>query len=392
MKGYDVYCGVDVGKSFHHVFAVDGEGEVFENRRINQDESELTVLFAALAAHGRCLVVVDQPKNIGALTLACARGAGCDVAYLPGLAMRRAAGLIPGDAKTDERDAYVIALAASRLPESLRALPASGELRLQLGVLCAHDEDCRYDATREKNRLRAFLVEDHPAFERAIGGNIDSPFLLALLARFGGPWGMRDVGEGAVRAWASAQKHVNKSFAERLIDAAWQMERRTPASALSEEVCIPACARRIASLKAERKDMEGRMGILLDGDATARALLTMPGIGVRTAAILLVIVDVLLFKSVDKLASFAGLAPKTRQSGTSIKGETASRSGNRALKSALFLSALAALKVDGKAREYYDKKRAEGKTHRAAIVCLAMRRLKVMYAIMRDAQPYRAAA
>ncbi len=50
------------------------------------------------------LVVVDQPASIGALPLAVARDAGCEVAYLPGLAMRRIADLYPGEAKTDAVD------------------------------------------------------------------------------------------------------------------------------------------------------------------------------------------------------------------------------------------------------------------------------------------------
>ena len=37
------------------------------------------------------LVVVDQPNTIGALPIAVARAMGIDVAYLPGLAMRRIA-------------------------------------------------------------------------------------------------------------------------------------------------------------------------------------------------------------------------------------------------------------------------------------------------------------
>ena len=35
------------------------------------------------------LVIVDQPNTIGALPVAVARDVGCEVAYLPGLAMRR---------------------------------------------------------------------------------------------------------------------------------------------------------------------------------------------------------------------------------------------------------------------------------------------------------------
>jgi hypothetical protein len=47
------------------------------------------------------LVVVDQPNTIGALPIAVARDCGGTVAYLPGLAMRKAADLYPGKSKTD---------------------------------------------------------------------------------------------------------------------------------------------------------------------------------------------------------------------------------------------------------------------------------------------------
>jgi hypothetical protein len=42
-----------------------------------------------LGRHGRVLVVVDQPASIGALPVAVARAVGCQIAYLPGLTMRR---------------------------------------------------------------------------------------------------------------------------------------------------------------------------------------------------------------------------------------------------------------------------------------------------------------
>ncbi len=70
----------------------------------------------------------------------------------------------------------------------------------------------------------------------------------------------------------------------------------------------------------------------------------MPGLGIRTAIKLLTIVgDGSAFPTAAHLAAYAGLAPVTRRSGSSIKGETRSQRGNHALKSALFLSAFAAL-------------------------------------------------
>lgn len=68
------------------------------------------------------------------------------------------------------------------------------------------------------------------------------------------------------------------------------------------------------------------------------------------------------FPTAAHLASYAGLAPTTKSSGTSIHGEHAPRGGNRQLKRAMFLSAFAALH-DPASSTYYDKCRARGKTH-----------------------------
>jgi len=71
------------------------------------------------------LVVVDQPATIGALAVAVAQDMGFTVGYLPGLSMRRIADLTPGSAKTDAKDAAVIAQAARTMPHTLRAVTAS---------------------------------------------------------------------------------------------------------------------------------------------------------------------------------------------------------------------------------------------------------------------------
>ncbi len=71
-------------------------------------------------------------------------------------------------------------------------------------------------------------------------------------------------------------------------------------------------------------------------------LTSMPGVGVRTAARLLTEVAGKHFETAGYLAAYAGLAPVTRRSGSSIRGEHPWRRGNKILKRALFLSAFAA--------------------------------------------------
>ena len=83
--------------------------------------------------------------------------------------MRRTAQLLPGDAKTDRRDAHVIAWAALKLPETLRDAGPDDETLAALKLLAGHDEDLAHESTRHVNRLRSLLLQTHPAFERAQG-------------------------------------------------------------------------------------------------------------------------------------------------------------------------------------------------------------------------------
>jgi transposase len=66
-----------------------------------------------------------------------------------------------------------------------------------------------------------------------------------------------------------------------------------------------------------------------------------------------------------------------------------SRFGNHRLKNALFLAAFASLR-HAPSRTYYDRKRAQGKRHNQAILCLARRRIDVLHAMLSRGEPYRA--
>ena len=100
----------------------------------------------------------------------------------------------------------------------------------------------------------------------------------------------------------------------------------------------------------------------------------MPGIGVRTSAVFLAETLGKTFDTGAQLASYAGLAPVTRRSGSSIRGEHVSHGGNKRLKRAMFLSAFASLRSDPVPRAYYQRKRDQGKAPWEAVLALAHRR------------------
>lgn len=180
----DVFVGLDVGKGEHHAVALDRGGKKLYDRALPNDERRLRTVLANLQEHGVVLLIVDQPATIGALPIAVAQAAGALVGYLPGLAMRRIADLHPGEAKTDARDAAIIAETARSMPHTLRSIQATDEQVAELTMLCGFDDDLAAQITQVGNRIRGLLTQIHPALERVIGPRLDHPAVLDVLQRW----------------------------------------------------------------------------------------------------------------------------------------------------------------------------------------------------------------
>ena len=97
-------------------------------------------------------------------------------------------------------------------------------------------------------------------------------------------------------------------------------------------------------------------------------LLTVPGIGPRTAAQLAVSVDIGRFPDHDHLASYCGIAPRVRSSGTSVRSVRASRRGDARLKSLLIFSCNSLVRSSGRYGEYYRACRARGMGHGLSLI------------------------
>jgi transposase len=151
----DVWVGLDVGKGEHFADVLDNDGERLFARAVANDQADLEALLDRAARHGTPGLMIDQPGSIAQLALAVAARRGVPVAYVPGLVMRRAADLYPGEAKTDRRDAYVLADTGRTRRKQVHWLDAgSDELLAQLRVLNGFDIDLAADATRLASRLR----------------------------------------------------------------------------------------------------------------------------------------------------------------------------------------------------------------------------------------------
>ena len=92
------------------------------------------------------------------------------------------------------------------------------------------------------------------------------------------------------------------------------------------------------------------------------------------------------FDNPGRLAAYAGLAPVDWQSGRHSTTRRA-RGGNHRLKNAMFQAAFVATQHDPDARACYLRKRAEGKRHNAAVICVARRRCNIILAMVKTRTP-----
>jgi len=277
--GFEVFCGLDVGKSVHHACALDRTGKRLHDKPLPNDEAALTEVFIRLAAHGRTLVVVDQPASIGALAVAVARSLGIEVAYLPGLAMRRIADLHPGQSKTDARDAHVIADAARTMPHTLRRVGTDDETLAELTVLAGYDDDLAAQSTRLTNRLRDALLHVHPALERLLGPRMDRGGVLDLLVAAPTPQALRDLGEaGIAAAMRPRSPRLATTLPAAILAALDAQTVVVPGTAAFGRV-IAGVAAQLREVRVERDTLAAELEALLEAHPLAGVLTSMPGLG-----------------------------------------------------------------------------------------------------------------
>jgi transposase len=120
------------------------------------------------------------------------------------------------------------------------------------------------------------------------------------------------------------------------------------------------------------------------------ALETIPGIGKRTVAMMIIVTDG--FRKVDnyrQLSSWAGLSPKEYSSGKSIRGKVRiSKMGGKELRNMLYMCSLTAIKCNKSCKELYDRLKGKGKNGKLALAAVGNKLIKQCVAIAKSELPY----
>lgn len=381
-----ICIGIDVAKEVHWVTAMNDVGEVLLDRKLLNDPKDLDVLVSELKAlGGERTVGIDVVGGIASLVCAVLLDAGESVVHVPGLAVNRARqGTAGGEAKSDPRDARVIADQV-RTRRDLRRVGIEPEELVELRLLVGRRRDLVAEQTRRLGRLHDLLVTIHPGLERKL--DLTTKAGLLLVARYVTPAEIRRAGSSRIAAYLRDQ-HVRgaEDIAHAAVVAAKAQRLSVPGERLAADLCRELAAEalrvreRVVALDAQLEE-----GLSRHPDSAL--ICSLPGMGVVLACEFIVEAgDLRRFSGPDALAAAAGLAPVLRQSGK-VRFQRRPYGGNKALKRVFYQSAFCSLRA-ARSREFYERKRREGKRHHQALIALARRRIDVLWAILRDRRPF----
>jgi transposase len=174
-----------------------------------------------------------------------------------------------------------------------------------------------------------------------------------------------------------------------MIQAERQREKRTTVKRLRKSI-----ARLVAALEKELSELDREIDDAVRGSPAWREkedlLASVPGVGPQTARTLIAELPELGMLDRKTVASLAGLAPYTRQSGR-WKGKSMIGGGRKTVRSALFIAAMVASRHNDVLKPFYRRLIAAGKPKRLAIVAVARKLLTILNAILRDKKPWQPA-
>jgi transposase len=174
-----------------------------------------------------------------------------------------------------------------------------------------------------------------------------------------------------------------------MIVAEKNRERRTAVKRIKKSI-----ARLIAALEKELAEIDAEIDTGVRGSPAWREkedlLASVPGVGSVTARALIAELPELGSLDNKRIASLAGLAPYTRQSGQ-WKGKSMIGGGRKSVRSALFLAALVASRHNPVLKDFRDRLVATGKPKMVAVIAVARKLLTILNAILREKKPWQPA-
>jgi transposase len=396
-QSHSLFCGIDIGKARHSACVINADGDVLIRLSFTNDHAGFGRLRQRLDETRQDVPLLIGMEATGHYWYALHEHLTTILPTRPDQQGHRLVVLNPlqtadqsrkhiRKVKTDVKDAHTIA----RLMKNgdFRASVIPGELATtcrQLTRLC-------YALGRQRTRLRQLVLTTlewlWPEFEAHFSDPLCATGL-AVLRLAPSPQALLKVDLPTLTTVVkkASRGQLNEDLARRLLESA----RTSVGMRRGSDGAVQAIHILLMQLEAGEPALQQLYDKIKAIAATLPAcLMTLPGVSSVSAVSLFGETDpISTFSRPDQLVAFAGLDPAVFQTGQyDAPHRHISKRGSPHLRRTLWLMAVAAIMQPGPLRDYYKRRRADGKHHLSAVTAVALKLCRITWRVMTDQRDY----
>jgi len=292
-------------------------------------------------------------------------------------------------AKSDPDDARMFGDILARDQDRLPPIVPAAAIDQKLQALLMDRDKFIQERTRLTHRLTDALHEYYPE-ARQLFGDVVSPTALAFLAAYPTRDQARQLPESEVRQFLKQQHSYQERRVKRIMKVLSQPAIPVPAPVVeTRQLLVEQLIPMLQAAQNAIAAYDERIATRSKGNADVELFRSLPGAGVILAATLKVLFgeDRTRFSSAQEVQSYIGTSPRTVMSGQYRSVQF--RFGcNHFFRGQMDTLAWCATRRSDWARNYYQRKRREGKSHHTALRIVGNSQVGIAFAMWKSGKKY----
>ena len=389
-----IMVGIDVGSATHRIVGRGENGELLYEKEVKHEIGAIEEMIGELEelrGDGDTTIEIglegrngySRPMDRMLLEH------GFKVHSVDNMSVKQFRSVFGADSKTDKRDAEMMSKLI-RLKgdinagegKAIKEIKENNQVNEKIKIIARHQAWLIKEKVRTIEILEKTILEVSPEFLKEM--DLTGKTAIEILARYPDFSKYKNLSETRLRKIDGVGAKKAESLAKRL-----QVIKYDGYVIEEYTMMIKSYAKRIKELVEEIEKQDKRLEELGKESVDVQLLISMPGVGIRTAARIVGEIErIERFKSERNLAAYSGVIPLNNESGKH-KGTKMIYKCNKRLKNTLIQMAGNTIRYVPEAKTYYDKKIAEGKKHNHALRCLARQLIKVIFKMLTEHRKYR---
>lgn len=393
MRKFNYFCGIDVSKDSFVVSIRNGKF-LIENRSFTMDRAGFENLEQEIRKFKESILIGTEPTGIyheNLLNFLTQKGYNTEVVN-PYMLHQFFKFTNNKPTKTDRKDSKTIAEFLEFTQNEMKISAKSLDERYSIRYLVREKERITHDIAKTKTEIKRILCLVFPEAER-IAGIFSSQFL-SILLKFGGADKIRKTSkEKFIQHFKQLQDKGKGRKTHISPEKIYELACYSIAGSWPEyEQLLKIKIKRLNNLLEEKQHLTNLIHQQAERffKKEIEILSSIPGIGKESAIYFLAeIIDIKRFANYRKLIGFCGLDPVIKQSGKFKASWRISKRGNSHARRIIWIMAGCVKRNCPYFREYYLKKRKEGKSYKEALIATSTKLLRTIYALLNENRLFR---